>query len=275
VLRARTREAAALLFACGIDPAKSVVFVQSHVTAHAQLTWLLNCVTPVGWLERMTQYKTKSAALESVSTGLLDYPVLQAADILLYDTDLVPVGEDQLQHVELTRDSAGRFNRLFGETFKLPQPLIRPSGARIMGLDDPTEKMSKSIHAVRPAHAIALTDPPDVIRRTIMRATTDSGRETRFEHASAGVRNLLVIYEALSGAPRAAIEARFEGKGYGALKREVADLVVATLAPIQDRFEPLVAESSYLDDLLREGAERARPIADATVRRAMETMGLG
>jgi tryptophanyl-tRNA synthetase len=176
-VRARVREAAAILVACGIDPARAILFVQSHVPAHTQLAWLLSCVTPVGWLERMIQFKTRSAALESVGTGLLAYPVLQAADILLYRADLVPVGEDQQQHIEFTRDVARRFHALFGQVFTLPESMLQPSGARIMGLDDPSTKMSKSRGETRPRHAIGLVDPPDAIRNVVMHAVTDPGRE--------------------------------------------------------------------------------------------------
>jgi tryptophanyl-tRNA synthetase len=274
-LRRKTREVAALYLACGIDPARSTIFIQSQVPAHAELAWLLNCVTPVGWLERMTQYKVKSSQLESVGTGLLDYPVLQAADILLYDTDLVPVGEDQKQHVELARDIAGRFNRLFGAALVLPEPLIRTSGARIMGLDDPSAKMSKSRGAQVPGHAIGLADPPDVIRSAIMRAVTDSGQETRFAQASPGVRNLLVIYEVLSGQDREAVEARFAGKGYGVLKREVADLVIAALEPIRCRYQQLLAAPDYIEQVLSDGAARARVRAQATLARVHECTGVG
>ncbi|MGH3566955.1 MAG: tryptophan--tRNA ligase [Pseudonocardia sp.] len=184
-LYAKSREVAALYVACGIDPERSIMFVQSKVSAHAELQWILNCVTPVGWLERMTQYKVKAAGQESVGTGLRDYPVLQAADILLYQTHQVPVGEDQRQHIELTRDIASRFNHLFGEAFTLPEVLIRKSGARIMAFDDPTSKMSKSIGAIRAGHSVGLLDSPDEVRKTIMRAATDSGSDTRFETGSA------------------------------------------------------------------------------------------
>lgn len=274
-LRKKTREAAAILLAGGIDPQRSAVFVQSHIPAHSELTWILNCVTPIGWLERMTQYKSKASLLESVSTGLLDYPVLQAADVLLYKTNLVPVGEDQRQHIELMKDIGERFNRLFGEVFVLPEPVIRESGARIMGLDEPTVKMSKSLGEKREGHAIGIVDSPEVTRKKIMRAVTDSGKETRFDLASPGVKNLLVIYEVLSGQPRERIEAHFEGRGYGVLKREVADLVVATLEPVRDRYLRLMGEPGHLDELLRQGAERVRPTAEATLGKVKELVGLG
>jgi tryptophanyl-tRNA synthetase len=274
-LRRTIRELAAFYLAAGIDLQRSTVFVQSHVSAHAELGWILNCITPVGWLERMTQFKDKSARegdnKERISTGLFDYPVLMAADILLYDASYVPVGDDQRQHVELTRDIAGRFNRLYGETFVLPQPLISEAGARVMGLVDPTQKMSKSDDT--PGQRIGIYDSPDTIRRNIMRATTDSGREVRFDESRPGVFNLLSIYEALSGERRPAVEQRFAGKGYGDLKRELADLVVASLEPIQRRSHELLA-TGELEDLLRQGAERAAPVANATLWRAKRALGL-
>ncbi len=273
-LQEEIREVAALYLACGVDPEKSIVFVQSQVPAHSELTWILNCVTPVGWLERMTQYKSKAAQVESVSTGLLDYPVLQAADILLYKTDLVPVGEDQKQHVELTADIARRFKRLFGEVFVIPQPLLRPSGARIMGLDDPTIKMSKSRAEIRKGHAIGLLDSPDTIRETIMGAVTDSGKETRFDQASPAIRNLLTIFEILSGRARHDLEAQFEGRGYSYLKGEVADLVIAKLTPIRNRCLEFNRDHAYLDEVLHCGAEKARAIAEATLSHVKELVGI-
>ena len=275
VLRAKTRESAALYVAAGIDPERSTIFVQSHVKAHAELAWILTCVTPVGWLERMTQYKVKSAQQESVGAGLLSYPVLQAADILLYDADLVPVGEDQRQHIELTRDIAARFHHMFGDVFVLPEALVRASGARIMGLDDPTAKMSKSIGQAKVGHAIGLTDPPNVIRKAIMRAETDSGNDTRFETAGPGVLNLLTMHEALSGQPRDKIEAEFDGQGYGHLKRTVADLVLSTLEPMQQRYHELMDDPAELERMLAAGADRARPRAEATLARAKAATGIG
>lgn len=274
LLRAKVRETAAVLLACGIDPARSILFVQSRVSAHAELAWLLSCVTPIGWLERMIQFKTRSADLESVGTGLLAYPVLQAADILLYRADLVPVGDDQRQHIELTRDLARRFHTLFGEVFTLPEALLRPRGARIMGLDDPRAKMSKSLGEVRKRHAIGLVDSPDVISDAIMHAVTDSGREIRPEHVSPGVSNLLTIYELLSGRRHETAQAEFVGKGYTVLKRAVTDLVVTTLAPIRQRYLDLSAQPETLETMLVEAAERARPIAALTLDRVKGLMGL-
>ncbi|MBI4610657.1 MAG: tryptophan--tRNA ligase [Candidatus Rokubacteria bacterium] len=274
VLRAKIREVAGLLFAAGIDPGLSAVFVQSHVSAHAELAWILNCFIPMGWMQRMTQFKEKSQRQKTqVSVGLFDYPALMAADILLYETDLVPVGEDQKQHVELARDVAERFNSIYGKTFKVPEPIIRAVGARIMGLDDPTKKMSKSDE--RPGHAVDLLDSPDEIRAKIMRATTDSGREVRFDEGRPGLHNLLVLYELFSGAPRAGIEARFEGKGYADVKRELAELIIGRLTPLQARYRELARDPAQLDALLSEGASRVRPIAEKTRASVKAKVGLG
>jgi len=263
-LRRRTRELAAIYFASGLDPHKCTIFVQSHVRAHAECCWILNCVTPVGWLERMTQYKTKAQEQESVSTGLLDYPVLQAADILLYDTDEVPVGGDQKQHVELSRDIAQRFNHIYGETFVVPEPVIPKSGARIRALNDPTKKMSKSEAALVRDHAVRLIDEPHVIRAVLRRAVTDTECEIAFTDApeKAGVNNLLEIYELLTGQTRPGIEAHFRGRGYAALKNEVAEVVIEALQPIRKRYHELLSDPAELDRVLAVGAERARSVAD-------------
>lgn len=275
-LRAKTREVAGLYLACGIDPEISTIFVQSHVPAHSELSWLLNCITPLGWLNRMTQFKDKAAKqqAESVSAGLLGYPVLMAADILLYQADAVPVGDDQRQHLEFTRDLAQRFNHLFGETFTIPEAMIPLSGARIHAFDDPTAKMSKS--NPNEYHAVHLLDPPDRIRKTVMRAVTDSGREIRFskDPARAGVNNLLELYEALTGQTREAIEAHFESaRGYGDLKKEVAEVLIETLTPIQERYRELTADVSYIDELLAQGAARAAAVANETLELVRERMG--
>jgi tryptophanyl-tRNA synthetase len=275
-LRQQTRSLAALLLAAGLDPARCTLFVQSHVGAHAEAAWLLNCVTPLGWLQRMTQYKDRTARQESVSTGLLDYPVLMAADILLYDTDEVPVGEDQRQHVELARDVAERFNRLYGDLFVLPAAVIPEAGARVMGLDDPLVKMSKS-HAHVPGHAIRVLDEPEAIRRAIARAVTDSGNEIRFSEdpARAGVDNLLGIYRAITGKTTEAVEGDFAAaRGYGDLKRAVADVVVAALTPIRERHAALMRDPAELDRLLAQGAARARAIADPKLAAMKQRMGL-
>ncbi len=274
VLKARIREVTGLLLAAGIDPKRAILFVQSHVSAHAELAWILNCFIPMGWMQRMTQFKEKSARhKEQVSVGLFDYPALMAADILLYNTDVVPVGEDQKQHVELARDAAQRFNNIYGETFVLPKPLIPDIGARIMGLDDPTKKMSKSETA--PGHAINLLDPPDDIRNKIMRATTDSLREIRFDPARPGIFNLLTIYHLFTGQSQKDIEAQFEGKGYSDFKKALAEVVVEGLRPLQERYKALTADPGHIDSILTEGADRARPIAEKLLAEVREKVGLG
>jgi tryptophanyl-tRNA synthetase len=274
VLLRRTRELAALLFACGIDPGRTTLFVQSHVRAHVEAAWILICVTPVGWLERMTQYKVKAAQQKSVSTGLLAYPVLQSADILLYDADEVPVGEDQKQHIELARDIALRFNQIYGDTFKVPEGVIPEAGARVMGLDDPTQKMSKS--AEGRDHAVLLTDSDDVIDRTIKRAVTDSGRDIVFSEApeKAGVKNLLTLYQVLTARTRAEVEADFAGaRGYGDLKKRVAEVVVETIRPIRQRYETLIADPAELDRLLAVGADAARAVAEPKIELVKQRVG--
>jgi tryptophanyl-tRNA synthetase len=274
-LRQKSREVAALYVASGIDPDRSAIFIQSHVREHSELTWVLNCTTPLGWLERMTQFKIKSEKRETIGTGLLDYPVLQAADILLYDTHLVPVGEDQRQHIEITRDIAQRFNSLFREVFVLPDVMLPKAGARVMGLDDPEAKMSKSTGVTHPRHAVGLLDSPKEIKKTIMSAVTDSGCEFRPSQASAGVRNLVTLLEALTGEASDAIAERFAGKGYGHLKQEVLDATVAVLEPIQRRYHEVADDPANLDALLRRSADRIRPIAEATMRRVREAVGIG
>src|SRR5215472_198599 len=271
-LRGKIEEIAALYIAAGIDPKICSIMVQSAVPAHAELAWMLTCVTPVGWLERMTQYKAKAAKQESVPDGLLQYPVLMAADIMLYQAGIVPVGEDQAQHLELTRDIAQRFNSLYGDTFVVPNTSLPTVGARIMGFDDPTQKMSKSAEGAN--HAVALLDPPDKIRKTIMRATTDSNPAVDFESLGAGVQNLLAIYQAFSGESDQAMREKFTGMRYGDLKKQVAEMTVAHLEPFQQRYRQIVSEPGYLAGILREGAERVRPIADQTVRIVKERMGL-
>jgi tryptophanyl-tRNA synthetase len=273
-LRHLTYSVAALYIASGLDPLKSTIFVQSHVRAHAECCWILNCVTPVGWLERMTQYKSKAQRQESVGTGLLDYPVLQAADILLYDTDEVPVGEDQKQHVELSRDIAQRFNRLYGETFVLPRAVIPKSGARIRAFNDPSRKMSKSELHVR-GHGVRLIDEPDEIRHVIRRAVTDAGREIAFSDApeKAGVNNLLEVYELLTGQDRPGMEAHFEDKGYAVLKNEVAEVVIEALRPIRERYHALMSDRPELDRILAFGAERARSAAEPKIENIKHRVG--
>ena len=275
-LRRQTRELAAILFACGIDPDKSTLFVQSHVSSHAESCWLLNCVTPIGWLERMTQFKDKSKGQERVSTGLLDYPVLMAGDILLYDAQEVPVGEDQKQHVELARDIAERFNRIYGDTFVIPEPVIPEIGGRVMGLNDPNVKMSKSFSHIR-GHAIRMLDDPKEIERSFMRAVTDSSNEIRFsdDPDKAGVNNLLGIYKVITGRPEESVERDFyDARGYGDLKKAVAEVVIDELSPIREKYNQLINDVEELDRLLSIGAEQARTISEQKLRVMKEKMGL-
>jgi len=274
ILKNKTKEFAGLLIAAGIDPERSIVFVQSHVSAHAELAWILNCFIPMGWMYRMTQFKEKAEKQkEQVSVGLFDYPSLMAADILLYDTDTVPVGEDQKQHVELTRDLAQRFNSIYGETFRLPEPLIPDVGSRIMGLDDPTKKMSGS--ETGSGHAINLLDPPDDIRSKIMKATTDSKRDIIFDERRPGIFNLLTIFQSISGKGNKEIEAQYEGKGYSEFKKDLAELVVEYLRPIQERYRELTSEPGRIDSILDAGAAKARPLAEKTLARVKDRIGLG
>jgi tryptophanyl-tRNA synthetase len=271
-LRAKIEELAGMLLSIGIDPAHSSLVVQSSIPAHAELAWMLTCVTPVGWLERMTQYKAKAQALETVGDGLLQYPVLMAADILLYQAAIVPVGDDQSQHLELTRDIAQRFNSLYGETFMMPATHLPSVGARVMGLDDPETKMSKS--APGSGHAVSLLDPPDAIRKKIMRATTDSNPAVDFANMGPGVRNLLTIFQAFTEWRDPEVEAHFGGMRYGDLKKQVADAVVAALEPIQKRYREIIGERGYVARVLEEGAGRITPIANDTVLKVKKAMGL-
>jgi tryptophanyl-tRNA synthetase len=273
-LRANILGLANMLLASGLDPGRSIIFVQSDVRAHAELCWLLSSVTQFGELRRMTQFKDKAGGKdEQVSSALFFYPVLQAADILLYDTDFVPVGEDQKQHIELTRDIAARFNARYGETFVLPQPDIKPDGARIMSLEDPTRKMSKS--DANPNAAIALTDEPDVMRRKIRRAVTDSGSDVIAGPDKPALTNLLTIYSLLSGEPIGTLEERYTGKGYGAFKSDLAEVVVSSLAPIQTRLAELSADPGIARGVLEDGAARARVRAETKMTDVRDRMGLG
>ena len=274
VLRYNVRELAAVFVAVGLDPGRSVIFRQSRVSAHAELAWLLNCIARVGELSRMTQFKDKAqrGGAEAASVGLYDYPVLQAADILLYGTHLVPVGEDQRQHLELSRTLAQRFNSLYGETFVVPEPMILDVGARVMALDDPTQKMSKS--SPTPAGYIALLDEPDTIRRKIRRAVTDSGTEIAASPEKPAITNLLNIYAALAGKSIPALEEQYGGKGYGDLKQDLAEVVVEALSPIRERALELLDDPRELDEILESGAERARKVASSTLQSAQAKMGL-
>jgi len=272
VLAAKTRELARIYLAVGIDPNVSTVFVQSDVPAHAELTWLLNGVARMSELERMTQYKDKARKQEeNVLVGLFDYPVLMAADILLYQTDLVPVGEDQKQHLELTRDIAIRFNRDYGQTFAVPDPFIPKVGARIMSLADPAKKMSKSDEE-SDAGCIMLLDSDDAVRRKFKRAVTDSGTEIRFDDSRPAITNLLTIYHLLTGKSSQEIEDHFTGSGYAKLKDELADVTIEFLRPFQERVRGI--DDDKLDQILEQGAERAEAIAKMTLSRAKANMGL-
>jgi tryptophanyl-tRNA synthetase len=273
VLRERCYEFLALYIACGLDPAKNVLFVQSHVAAHARLSWVLNCYTMMGELGRMTQFKDKSAKnTDNINAGLFDYPVLMAADILLYQAGFVPVGDDQKQHLELTRDVALRFNNLYGKVFTIPEPMIPPVGARIMGLQDPAAKMSKSDDAQ--TNAVYLLDAPDVITRKIKRAVTDLGNEIRYDtNEKAGVANLMSILSATSGESFESIVERFNGKGYGAFKQAVAEAVVECLKPVQEKYHAIRGDETELKRVLKDGAQRAAARADATLARVHDVLG--
>jgi tryptophanyl-tRNA synthetase len=270
-LRERSEANAALYIAAGIDPSKSNVFLQSSVSQHAELGWLLTTLTSIGELERMTQFKDKSSGKESVGAGLFVYPSLMAADILVYNADLVPVGEDQKQHLELTRDLAGRFNHRFGKCFTMPEPYIPKVGARVMSLDDASIKMSKS--SAVPASYIALLDPPDVIRKKISRATTDSGAEVRYDETTKPeISNLMSIYAECSDLSLEDIRLKYEGKMYGGFKKDLAEVIVDTLEPLQKRYYE-IRESGEIHDILAQGAKNAREVASTTLDDVKQRMG--
>jgi len=272
-LTAATRQTATALLAAGLDPARCILFAQSHVTAHAELTWILNCVATFGELRRMTQFKEKGKGQESVSVGLFDYPVLMAADILLYDTDEVPVGDDQRQHLELTRDVALRFNHRFGDTLVVPKATVPPVAARVMDLQNPTAKMSKTVES--PQGTVLMLDPPDVIMKKVKSAVTDSGTEVSYDPAEKpGVSNLLEIYAAATGSDVDKAASTFDGQGYGAFKTAVADSLVELLTPVRERYEELAADPAELDRQLALGAEKARVIAGPVLERVRRAVGL-
>ena len=272
ILAGKTRELARIYLAVGIDPEISTVFVQSDVPHHAELTWLLNCVTRMSELERMTQFKDRARKQqENVGVGVFDYPVLMAADILLYQTDLVPVGEDQKQHLELTRDIAIRFNRDYGETFRVPEAFIPKVGARIMSLADPVKKMSKSDEESE-AGCIMLLDDADAVRRKFKRAVTDSGTEIRFDASRPAITNLLTIYHLLTDKSKDEIEKHFSGHGYAKLKEELAEVTIEFLRPFQERVRSI--DDGKLDQILERGAARAEEIAETTLAKAKVSMGL-
>ncbi|WP_180374086.1 tryptophan--tRNA ligase [Helicobacter pylori] len=270
-LKSQTYELVKLLLACGIDPNQSGLFIQSEVDEHPALAWLLDCQVSMGEMQRMTQFKDKSLKNpKSVNVGLFNYPILMASDILLYQSDLVPVGEDQKQHLELTRNVAEKFNRDFGDCFKVPEPLIAKVGARVMGLDDPKVKMSKSHKGAN--HAIFLLDEPDIIVKKIKKAATDSMGVIAFDETREGVFNLLNIYMLLSDESPEKIEERFKNKGYGDFKKELAEVVIQSLKPIQERYKEI--SDDEVKAVLNCGAEKARPLARATYQKAKELMGL-
>lgn len=274
-LAERTRATAAQYIAAGIDPEKSTLFVQSHVPAHAELAWVLNTLTGFGEASRMTQFKDKSTRFgaDTTSVGLFTYPVLMAADILLYQADVVPVGEDQRQHVELTRDLANRFNSRFGDTFIVPEAQIQKETAKIFDLQDPTAKMSKS--AESEAGLLKVLDDMSVNKKKIMRAVTDADGEIRFDRENkAGVSNLLTIYAVLTGRTIESIEREFEGRGYGDLKKGLVEVVTETFSPIKERTEELLADPAELDRLLASAAERANEVASRTLKLVYDRMGL-
>jgi len=273
-LRTDTLNMGAMLVACGIDPDRSVLFRQSQVGQHSELAWILNCVARMGELRRMVQFKEKSRGeTESVGVGLFTYPVLQAADVLLYQAHGVPVGEDQRQHIELMRDVGARFNKSFGRAFVIPEPLISSDGARIMALDDPSQKMSKS--AERPNSSISLADPPETIAKKIKSAVTDSGREVTAGDDKPALSNLLTIFSALQGTPVAELEATYREGGYATFKQALADAVVEHLGPIKKRYEDLIGDPAELERLLDAGARRAYEVAEQTMVDVRARVGLG
>ena len=269
------RQLAAVYLACGLDTRYCKLFVQSHVHQHAEMSWIMNCFTPMGWLNRMTQFKSKAGEnTDAVSAGLYCYPVLMACDILLYQTNLVPVGEDQRQHIEFTRDLAQRFNSIYGQpVFTIPEAQIREVGARIMALDDPTNKMSKS--DPNDHSRINLLDDPKTIKKKIARAPTDSLRLVAFDPERPGLTNLLTIYQLLTGQSEQEIEAEFEGKGYGDFKAALTEQLVATLEPIQQRYNELMNDTPTLEAILKQGADEVRPMAAATLQHVKDVVGLG
>ena len=271
-LRSKILEVFTLYLALGIDPEKSIIFVQSSVSEHTELAWILNTITPIGELERMTQFKDKSQKQKSVLAGLLNYPTLMAADILLYKTNLVPIGEDQLQHIELTRMIARKFNSTFGETFAIPEPFINKEGKRIMGLDDPLKKMSKS--AENPKNYIALLDSPETIREKKKAAVTDSASEIKYDMENKpAISNLLTIYSLFSRKTIAELEKEYDGKNYSVFKNDLAEIIIEGLSPIQKKYKELSANPDYIKKVLRNGAEKAKTIASQTMSEVRSKIG--
>lgn len=271
-LRKQTMELYAMLLAIGLEPEKGIIFIQSHVPAHSQLGWLLNCYTQFGELSRMTQFKDKSAQhSDNINAGLFTYPCLMAADILLYQADIVPVGADQKQHVEICRDIANRFNGIYGNVFKVPEPYIPKSGARVMSLADPTRKMSKS--DPNPKGTVYLTDEPNVIMKKFKSAVTDSEMSVRYAEGKEGINNLMTIYSAVTGDSFEKIEADFAGKGYGDFKSAVGEAVVEELKPVQEKFKQLMHDKAYLTECQKNGADFALRIGQRTLNKAMKKIG--
>lgn len=271
-LRKQTLNMLALLLACGIDPKRSITFIQSHVKQHAELNWVLSCYTQFGELNRMTQFKDKSAKhADNINAGLFTYPVLMAADILLYQTDLVPVGVDQKQHLELARDIAIRFNGIYGNVFKVPEPYIPKLGAKVMSLSDPTKKMSKSDE--NPNSYISILDTPETIVKKFKRAVTDSDMEIRYAEGKDGINNLMSIYSAVTGADFATIEREFEGKGYGYFKEQVGQAVAEHLRPIREEFDRISNDKAYLEQVYKLGAEKASHFANRTLQKVYKKIG--
>ena len=272
-LRKKARDLLTLYIATGLDPEKNVIYMQSHVPAHAELGWILNCFTYMGELSRMTQFKEKSAShADNINAGLFTYPVLMAADILLYQSDMVPVGDDQKQHIELCRDVAQRFNGIYGDVFTIPEPYIRKVGARIMSLQEPEKKMSKS-ESVNMNNVVFLLDTPDVIMGKFKRAVTDSGAEVRAGADKPGITNLLTIYATLSGKTVEEAERDFAGKGYGDFKKAVGETVVDAFRPIQARFAELSADKAYIDGIIKANAEKANRLAYKTIQKVKKKVG--
>lgn len=271
--RKRARMLYTLYVAAGLDPEKNCIYFQSHVSGHAELGWLLNCFTYMGELSRMTQFKDKSAKhADNINAGLFTYPVLMAADILLYQADVVPVGADQMQHLEITRDIANRFNNIYGDVFTIPEPFVGKSGARVMSLQEPTKKMSKSDENINAS--IYLLDDPDTIIRKFKRAVTDSDNEIRYSEDKPGIRNLMDIYGATTGKTKEDIEKEFSGKGYGDFKMAVGESVVGLLKPLQDRMKELEADKSYIDSVIKANDEKAQYFSNKTLRKVQKKLGL-
>jgi tryptophanyl-tRNA synthetase len=271
-LRKKTTEVLAIYLASGIDPEKNTMFIQSHVPAHSEASWLLTCSTYMGELNRMTQYKDKSKKNgESIGVGLFNYPVLMAADILLYQTDLVPVGKDQLQHLELSRDIGERFNKMYSDTFVIPEPYIAKVGAKIMDLQDPTKKMSKSEENIN--GSILIMDPPEVIRKKVNRAVTDSLGIVKYNDEQEGVKNLMTILMTITGMTVEEIEAKYEGLGYAQFKKDVAEAIVSELEPIQNKVKEYTTNKAFLEEIYKKGAEKANYVANKTLRKMQKKIG--